>query len=114
MINPQVDPVTEPPPIPPPPLTRSSPPVPARPAPNRPPVIAGTKTRLTFTPYVPSSASMQVDEERAFTVLVNPAEVAHTRSIFYDKQRANGSLGSTLRFGSMGHDKMKFALVLDG
>jgi phage tail protein X len=115
MINPQVDPVAEPPSAPPAlPLTRTSPPVLSRPAANRPPILAVTKTRLTFTPYVPSSSSMQVDEARAFTVLVNPAEVAHSRSISYDEQRGWGSPGSTPRFGSMGNDTMKFALVLDG
>ena len=111
MINPQVDPIPEPPATPP---LRAAPSVVSRAAAIRPPIFAGTKTRLTFIPYVPTGGSTQVDATRAFTVLVNPAEVTHTRSISYDKQSGWGSPGSTPRFGSMGNDTMKFALVLDG
>jgi len=114
MINPQVDPVVPPPPLPPPPPALRPPQARKPVARELPPISAGPKTRLTFTPYVPRSKSMKVDYSRSFTVMLNPAEVTHSRTIGYDEQKPLGSPGSTLRFGSMGNDTIKFAIVLDG
>lgn len=112
MINPQVDAVAPPPPPAPPrpPVMQAS-----KPAPKPlPPITAGPKTRLTFTPYVPASGSMEVDTSRAFTVMLNPAEFTHSRSISYNDEKTFGGPGSTVRFSAMGNDTIKFSIVLDG
>ncbi len=76
---------------------------------------AGEKTRMTLVRYnVSESGTTSLDTSIAFTVLLNPADVKHTRGIVYDKKKAQGQPAVDPKFSAADVETMGFALVLDG
>jgi nucleoid-associated protein YgaU len=73
------------------------------------------KTRLTMTRYtISDSGTTSLDSSIAFTVLLNPADIKHARSISYDKKKSLGQPAVDPKFSAVEPEKLDFALVLDG
>ena len=76
---------------------------------------AGEKTRMTMVRYnVSDSGTTSLDTSIAFTVLLNPADVKHTRGIVYDKKKAQGQPAIDPKFSAADVETLSFALVIDG
>lgn len=76
---------------------------------------SGEKTRMTMVRYkVSESGTTSLDTSVAFTVLLNPADVKHTRGIVYDKKKAQGQPAIDPKFSAADVETLGFALVLDG
>ena len=76
---------------------------------------AGEKTRLSMIRYkVSESGTTSLDTSVAFTVMLNPADVKHTRGIVYDKKKAQGQPALDPKFSAADVETLAFALVLDG
>jgi len=73
------------------------------------------KTRLTMVRYnVTDSGTTSLDTSIAYTALLNPADVKHTRGIVYDKKKAQGQPAVDPRFSAADVETLAFALVIDG
>ena len=74
----------------------------------------GEKTRMTMVRYkVSETGTTSLDTSVAFTVLLNPADVKHTRGIVYDKKKALGQPAVDPKFSAADVETLTFALVLD-
>jgi len=73
------------------------------------------KTRLSMVRYnVSESGDTSLDTSIAFTVLLNPADVKHTRGIVYDKKNPLGDTAVDAKFSAVDVETLSFALLLDG
>jgi nucleoid-associated protein YgaU len=80
-----------------------------------PDITSAEKTRLSMTRYnVSDTGTVSLDSSIAFTVLLNPADIKHTRSISYDKKKALGQPAVDPKFSAVEAEKLSFALLLDG
>jgi len=75
----------------------------------------GSKTRLRMTRYtVSDDGSTTIVDGVFFNVLLNPADIKHSRGISYDKKKAQGQTAVDPRFAAMEAEKLSFSLLLDG
>lgn len=73
------------------------------------------KSRMTLVRYkVSDSGTTTIDDSVSFTVMLNPADVKHTRGIVYDKKKAQGQPAMDPKFSATDTETINFALVLDG
>jgi hypothetical protein len=74
----------------------------------------GELKKLSISPCdVDDSGNVTVNSDK-FEVMLNPSSYNHSRSIKYNKTKAQGQIGSDLKFESVGDEKVSFDLVLDG
>lgn len=77
--------------------------------------ITAEKTRMTLVRYnVSKSGTTSLDTGIAFTALLNPADVKHSRGIVYDKKKAHGQPALDPKYSAADVETLGFALVLDG
>lgn len=74
----------------------------------------GEKKRLAISPCIEDAGKISVDEGTLFEVMVNPSSYSHAHSISYNKKEAMGRAGAETKFGTVGAEKIKFDIVLDG
>ena len=73
------------------------------------------KKRLGMVRYlVDKEGKTSIKSSPAFNVLINPADLKHTRGIVYDKKMAQGQQAGDPRFSAVDVETLTFALVLDG
>lgn len=77
-------------------------------------LLGSSKTRLTMTQYTVSGSTVSVDSSKTFTVMLNPAEVSHDKSITYDKTEALGGLAAEKKFSAYEPETFGFSVTLDG
>lgn len=79
-------------------------------------VISGGKEYLTITScdVDPSSGKVTVNSSKKFVVNINPANFDDSETICYNKDKAFGQAGQTVKFGAVGPKKINFEIVLDG
>jgi nucleoid-associated protein YgaU len=73
------------------------------------------KTLLKMTRYnVSESGTVSLDTSVSFTVMLNPTDFKHSRSIAYDKKKAQGQPAVDPKFSAVDVEKVSFALLFDG
>lgn len=73
------------------------------------------KSRMTIVRYtVSKTGTTTIDDSVSFKVMLNPADVKHTRGIVYDKKKAQGQPALDPRFAAADVETLAFALVVDG
>lgn len=76
---------------------------------------SGDKTRMTMVRYnVSNDGITSLDTSISFTVMLNPADVKHTRGIVYDKKKAQGQPAVDPKFSAADVETLAFSLVIDG
>jgi hypothetical protein len=77
---------------------------------------SGTKTLLKMTRYTVESGTITIDSAAtsSFTVMINPAEISHSRSISYDQTKAQGEAAADKKFSAVEPEKLSFSVTLDG
>jgi nucleoid-associated protein YgaU len=76
---------------------------------------SGTKTLLKLTRYtVSTEGTITIDTANSFTVMINPAEISHTRKISYDQTKAQGEVAPDKKFSAVEPETLSFSVTLDG
>lgn len=76
---------------------------------------ADKKVKLSITPCKYEKGKIKVlSDRKPFEAMLNPSSWKRTQSINYDKTGAQGKMAETLKFSSMGSDKVSFSLLIDG
>lgn len=78
------------------------------------PLPGSSKTRLTMTQYTVSGSTVSINSAKSFTVMLNPSEVSHDKSIAYDKTEPLGGLATEKKFSAYEPETMGFSITFDG
>jgi hypothetical protein len=79
------------------------------------PSISAAKKQLSLTACtVSSTGTVTVDKSKSYSLVINPSEFSHERSICYNSKRALGQTGSDLKFSAVNPDKVTFSVLFDG
>lgn len=71
--------------------------------------------RMTIVRYtVSDTGTTTIDDSVSFRVMLNPADVKHTRAIAYANQKSIGKSAGDPKFAAADIETLAFALVVDG
>jgi len=74
----------------------------------------GQLIKLTITACDIQNGVVTMDNSKKFTVMINPENYTHTRTIKYDEKEPFGAVGKVIRFNSTDTEKLKFSIMIDG
>ena len=72
------------------------------------------KTRLSLTQYTVANGTVSIVSAKSFTVMLNPSDVTHDKSISYDDTKALGGLAAEKKFSAYKPETFGFSVMLDG
>lgn len=77
--------------------------------------VTSAKKQLSMTACtVSSTGTITVDKSNSYSLVLNPSEFSHERSICYNSKRVLGQTGSELKFSAVNPDKVTFSVLFDG
>jgi hypothetical protein len=76
--------------------------------------LGSGKTRLTLTQYTVASGTVSVNSAKSFTVMLNPSDVSHDKTITYDETVFIGGLAAEKKFSAYQPETFSFSVMLDG
>ena len=74
----------------------------------------GQLIQLTITACDLQNSVVTMDNSKKFTVMINPENYKHTRTIKYEKETPFGAVGRAVRFASADTEKLNFTIWIDG
>ena len=76
--------------------------------------LGSGKTRLTLTQYTVADGTVSINSAKSFTVMLNPTDVSHDKTITYDDTVFIGGLPAEKKFSAYQPENFSFSVMLDG
>jgi len=78
--------------------------------------ISGAKQPLSITRCTIEypSGRVTLDSSKQYTLVINPSEFKHDRTICYNTKRIQGQTGNEAKFSAINPDKISFSILFDG